>query len=100
MQHVVKVELNYLFAERICMRVDENRELQCILQQGRAEIRDYCQKPSCNGRIVAGRRQYQRTLKAGLQRHPGGDSRPGGRMSLKFWRELGMRTSSINLIGA
>ena len=72
---MVKVGLNYLFAERICMRVDESRELQCILQQGRAEIRDYWRKSPCNGQTVVERRLYRHTLQEVLQRHPDSDLR-------------------------
>jgi len=60
---VFKVELSYLFAGRIYMRADGNRELRCTQRQERAEIRHYRQKLPYNGRIVAKRLQYQRTLK-------------------------------------
>lgn len=82
------------------MRADGNRELRCIQQQARAEIRRYRQKLPYNGRIVAKRPQYQRTLKEGPRRHPDGDTRSSGWVSLDIQSQLGIRTSSINLIGA
>ena len=55
------------------MHVGENRGLWYILKQGRAEIRDYWQKPPCNGQNVVERHLYRHMLQEVLQRHPGGD---------------------------